>query len=124
MTKRYLLIALFLILGVAAYVWFFVYNKAHQDFSSLKPAFEGSAIELLDLNDENLIDRAVLIEGEVSESEGRTSILDQAVQIRFTDEDLRLEVGDYVKVQCRMVGMEEDLLTGEMLILCDQCVTK
>lgn len=124
MTKKHFVLALFLILGLASYVWFFVYNKAHQDFSSLKPAFEGSAMELLDLKDENLIDRAVLIEGEVTESLGRTSILDKAVQVRISDENVQLELGDYVKVQCRMVGMEEDLLTGDMLILCDQCVMR
>lgn len=124
MTKRFLPISVLLILSVLAYVWFFIYNKPHQDFSSLKPAFEGRATELLDQLDENLIDKAVLIEGEVSESQGRTSILNQAVQIRFLDEEIRLEIGDYIHAQCRMLGFEEDLLSGETIVLCDQCVLK
>lgn len=105
------------------YVWFFVYNKSHQNIQNMKPVFEGTAQELLDLSDENFIDMAVLINGEVSEAGERTSVLDQAVQIRFSDEvEPNLEIGDVIFVRCRLVGYEEDLLLGERIVLCDQCI--
>lgn len=105
------------------YVWFFVYNKSHQNILNMKPVFEGTAQELLDLSDENFIDMAVLIYGEVSETGERTSVLDQAVQIRFSDDvETNLEIGDVIFVRCRLVGYEEDLLLGDRIVLCDQCI--
>lgn len=89
----------------------------------MKPVFEGTAQELLDLSDENFIDMAVLIYGEVSETGERTSVLDQAVQIRFSDDvETNLEIGDVIFVRCRLVGYEEDLLLGDRIVLCDQCI--
>ncbi|MCC5916575.1 MAG: hypothetical protein JJU02_04525 [Cryomorphaceae bacterium] len=129
MTKqKIILFAIILGLLSLIYVWFFVYNKAHLDYQSQKPAFVGESAELYEQIDgdfaEKYHDKAVEISGIIISIEGRSAILDPGVQVRvLEDTDLpEWQVGDRVTLKCRLYGAEEDLIIGGMLILCDQCV--
>jgi hypothetical protein len=131
MTTKKIIFAIIL-LGILTltYVWFFVYNKSHADFQSMKPSFSGNATELYEKIDdqfmENFREKAVEVKGALISIEGRSAIMEPGVQIRIHDdaEIPEWEIGDIIAVKCRVVGTEEDILTGEILLLCDQCMVQ
>ena len=127
--KKTTIILLAIIIGLLAlvYVWFFVYNKAHVDYFQQDAAFEGAAAEFYELaiaDPSAWNEKSVDLQGAVLSVEGRTAILEPNVQLRL-DEDIDLPDGwttaETLRLKCRFVGTEEDILTDEILIRCDQC---
>lgn len=115
---------------IAGYVWFFVYNKAHVDYTEAEAAFTGNADALLTeiLADESLfqekyVNQAVEVSGVVSEV-GSSSFKLGSGFICTVDETKVLEMpesGSSATVKGRIVGLDEDILTGEKLCTLDQC---
>ncbi len=127
--KKTTIILFAVIIGLLGlvYVWFFVYNKAHTDYFQQDAAFEGTAAEFYELaivDPAAWNDKSVDLQGVVMSIEGRTAILEPNLQLRL-DEDIDLPDGwsaaENLRMKCRFVGTEEDLLTGDELVRCDQC---
>lgn len=127
--KKTTIILLAIIIGLLAlvYVWVFVYNKAHVDYFQQEEAFKGAAAEFYELaiaDPSAWNEKSVDLQGAVLSVEGRTAILKPNVQLRL-DEDIDLPEGwstaETLRLKCRFVGTEEDILTDEILIRCDQC---
>lgn len=130
-TRNILVIGATVIIAVAAYVWFFVYNKAHTDYQEEKAHFVGQAdsLHLIAVEDQekfhqDYVNKAVEIKGIVKEvgqsrftlGNGMICTLDTAY-LEFMP-----EVGDTVMVKGRVVGTDEDILTADILCNLDQCV--
>jgi len=130
-TKKIVLSILFLGVLAGAYVWFFVYNKAHEDYQKADSAFVGEANALLSQATENsasfsdtYMNQAVEVEGIVGEvgtqsftlGNGLICTLDPNVEQVFPSS------GEIIKLKGRVVGTEDDLLTGDLICNLDQCV--
>ena len=130
-TKKIVLILLTIILLGGAYVWFFVYNKAHTDFQKADAAFMGEANSLLEkaLQDngafmEAYMNQAVELSGVVGEVGTQSFTLGNGV-ICTLDPNVEQSLpnsGDQVKLKGRVVGTEDDILTGDLVCNVDQCV--
>lgn len=130
-TKKIILAALISAFLIGAYVWFFVYNKAHTNFQEEESAFIGLADELRSkaLDDENtfktaFLNKAVEIKGVVTESGSNTFTLGSGIICTLDPsiDQKTPEMGAEVKVKGRLVGTDEDLLTMELICNLDQCV--
>lgn len=131
--KRFILIALILAAVVGTYVWFFVYNKSHTNYQEETAAFVGTAIELNTKARENPTafmeeyrNQAVEISGVVQESANSSYILETGVSCAVAEgnENDIPTTGENVTVKGRVVGTEEDILTGDVNAKLDQCVVK
>jgi len=130
-TKKIILILLAVILLGGAYAWFFVYNKPHTDFQAEDAAFIGLADELhaKALENENLFNEAFLneaveVEGVITEAGTNSFTLSNGI-VCTLDPNIEQnipEFGQDVKVKGRVVGTEDDILTGELICNLDQCV--
>lgn len=115
---------------VSAYLWFFVYNKAHVDYSEEKASYTGSSAEFNEILSANQADfsekytnTAVILEGRVTESATQSFILDD-VFLCTVDSTFAAplpQLGESLKVKGRVVGIEDDIL-GNVLCRLDQCI--
>lgn len=129
-SRNILVIGGTLVLATAAYVWFFIYNKAHTDYSAEETSFNGAAVALhdsLSANQEKFkttyINTAVILEGIVTESGAHSFVLDDvficALDSTFMDQIP--EPGETIKTKGRVVGVEDDIL-GNLICRIDKCV--
>lgn len=118
------------IIVVAAYIWFFVYNKAHTDYATEEASYTGTAIafhDSLTVNQElfmtRYINTAVILEGTVTESGNSSFVLNDAfvcaIDSAFIDKIPKN--GESIKTKGRVVGVEDDIL-GNLICRIDQCV--
>lgn len=128
--KKILVILLAISFLAGAYVWFFVYNKSHTDFQRADSAFVGEANSLLEkaVQDngafmEAYMNQAVEVTGEVGEV-GTQSFTLGTGMICTLDPNLGQILpssGAVVKVKGRVVGIDEDILTGDIICNLDNC---
>lgn len=125
--KNIFIAGIVMVLIIASYLWFFVYNKAHVDYEKEKPAISGTpdeiyglALEDIDVFNKNFLNKAVEVEGSVEQVEGSTLIFSPGLFLRMADENNAV-MGDLLKIKGRYVGSEEDILTGELILHFDQC---
>jgi hypothetical protein len=129
--KKILISVLVLGLLAGAYIWFFVYNKAHKDYQEAESAFVGDANALLSQATENsasfidtYMNQAVEVEGIVGDVGTQSFTLGSGL-ICTLDPNVEQELpgsGEIIKLKGRVVGIEDDLLTGDLLCNLDQCV--
>jgi hypothetical protein len=128
-TRNILVIGGVLVLiGVA--VAYYMYNKPHKNYQEADASFTGQAAAFYSEATTSQTDflkkylnQAVVLEGQVFSIESATSIiLAPAILCQVNSEGL-IE-GATITLKGRVVGAEEDLLTGELLINLDNCELK
>jgi hypothetical protein len=129
-TRTILVIGAVLTLTVAAYVWFFVYNKAHVDYSEAKALFNGTAAVLYaeaTANNQTFVstyqNNAVIVAGAISEKGENYFFIEGHIKCT-TDSTVdlsNLAVDKLITTKGRVVGVDEDILTGELIISMDKC---
>lgn len=122
--------AVFIVIAVAAYL----HNKPHTDYQEADAKFTGQASDFYALAqaDESAfvseyINQAVVLDGSISSVESATSIMLEAgilCQISASEKKVDLAEGDVITLKGRVVGAEEDLFTGNLLVTLDQCELK
>ncbi len=121
------------ILGVlaGAYVWFFVYNKDHVNYQEEAAVFSGEADLLRDQAQQNtasftekFLNQAIEVQGTVQETGTTFFTLGSGVICNVDESQLKKmpKIGDEISVKGRLVGTDEDILTGEIICNLDQCV--
>lgn len=116
--------------GVAAYL----FNKPHINYQKADAKFTGMADDFYAQASANqtefmntYVNQAVMLKGEILRVESETSVMlapGILCHLVASENNANLTEGTIVKLQGRVVGAEEDLLTGELLIAMDQCEQK
>lgn len=127
--KIIVLIIILAILG-GAYAWFFVYNKAHVNYQLEEAVYSGQADEFLQIAKQNesaflekYTNQAVELSGEVTSLESSSFSLGEGTYCTLDSAHTMLPLlNSNVSLKGRVVGIDEDLLTEELIILMDQCV--
>lgn len=127
--KKLISILLILATGIGLYVWFFVYNKAHTNYQQATAVFVGQADELLAKTSqsnflETYLNQAVEVSGSVTEQGSTGFTLGSGLICTLDSSQVRAlpNLGDVVTIKGRLVGVDEDILTGETICNLDQCV--
>lgn len=127
--KSILIVAVIAFVAIGAYVWFFVYNKSHTDYQEITARYNGSAQGFYDKakQDEqalrqDYLNQAVVVSGIIKELDGATIILEPNLSCKLNDgQNFAQVAGEEIKLKGRFVGLDEDLLSGEMVVNLDQC---
>jgi len=123
--KKLLFSSFFIAFIAGLYVWFFVWNKSHRDIQSERPAFEGSATELKAALfnedgslDSSLINKVVIIHGEVVESENVSYILSHC-SICYLDSSVAIPpTNSTLKVKGLLTGInKDDIIYGDLMVI-------
>jgi hypothetical protein len=132
MKKILINILLFLIL-TATSIWLvytFVYNKAHTDYDKADAAFTGDARQLyeqaMQMGEQPFMEayknKAIEISGNISEAGTNSIVLSELIICEIIpNDDFEIDIGMVLTCKGRLVGLEEDLLTGDLLIRMDEC---
>ena len=124
MKKKIVTLVLLTALLSGVYVWFFVYNKSHANIHDEEIAFEGTTIELKEqfLNvdgslDSSLLDKVIIIHGNVSESESKSYILDECI-VCHLDSTLTVDPShETIRVKGRLHGTIDDIIYGDLIVV-------
>jgi hypothetical protein len=124
MKKKILSIGLIVALLSGLYVWFFVYNKSHANIHEEEVAFEGTTLELKaqflredGSLDSSLLDKVVIIHGNVSESESKSYILDECI-VCHLDSTLTVDPShENVRVKGRLHGTIDDIIYCDHIVI-------
>ncbi len=116
------------LIGVA--VAYYMYNKPHKNYQETDATFTGTAATFYSEAMDNqaafltkYLNKAAVVEGQVQSIESATSvIMVPGILCQVVSEGL--SEGATITVKGRVVGAEEDLLTGELLINLDNCELK
>ena len=133
-TKNILIAGLAIVIMVAVYVWFFVYNKAHTDYQKIDAAYIGNAVDFYKEStsdatvfSEKYLNQAVEISGSISSLESSSTVIISPgiiCQADSTSSFDGLTQNQNITLRGRAVGTDEDLLTGELMLRLDNCVLK
>jgi hypothetical protein len=115
-------------IATAVLTYKYVYNKAHVDYQNIDATFVGEASDFYQqaIADEaaflsNYRNKAVLINGEIVEITGSGIQMAPGILLSTLENSGAIVLGDVITCKGRMVGIEEDLLTGDLLIRLDEC---
>ena len=129
--KGFLVAALVLVVIGAALVWFFVYNKSHVNYATKDAAFVGAADSLYTIIQadqeafkKKYINTAIVVEGSVVETNKNNVILNSGLHCHLDSSVINNlpQVNSQLSVKGRVVGISEDILTGDLICNLDQCV--
>jgi hypothetical protein len=130
MAKGLKIFLFILVAGIATALltYKYVYNKAHVDYQNIDAAFLGAAADFYQqaIADEeafisNYRNKAVSINGEIIEITGSGIQMAPGILLSTLENSGAVALGDVITCKGRMVGIEEDLLTGDLLIRLDEC---
>lgn len=124
MKKKFALLVFLTALLSGVYVWFFIYNKSHANIHEEDIAFDGTSIELKEQFlrsdgslDSSLLDKVVIIHGNVSESESKSYILDESI-VCHLDSTLSADPSHQnIRVKGRLHGTIDDIIYGDIIVI-------
>ena len=113
-----------IILLSGLYVWIFVFNKSHANIHDEDVAFNGTAHELKaqffkdnGSLDSSLINKVVIIHGNVSTSESKSYIIDESI-VCHLDSTLNANPNhESIKVKGRLHGVIDDIIYGDLIVI-------
>ena len=125
--RRVFIVFLIFVALAGSYAWFFLYNKSHANIHDEEVAFNGSSMQLKDQFlkadgslDSSLLDKVIVIHGEVSESESKSYIINESI-ICHLDSTLNADpLHEHIRVKGRLLGINDDDLLYGTLIVIDQ----
>ncbi len=129
--KGFLVAALVLVVIGVSLVWFFVYNKSHLNYATEDAAFVGTTDSLYTIIEtdqeafrKKYINTAIVVEGSVLETNKFNVILNLGFHCHLDSSVINTlpQVNSEVSVKGRVVGITEDILTGDLICNLDQCV--
>ena len=127
--RRVFIVFLIFVALAGSYAWFFLYNKSHPNIHDEEVAFNGSSMQLkyqfLKADgslDSSLLDKVIIVHGEVSESESKSYIINERI-ICHLDSTLNADpLHEHIRVKGRLLGINDDDLLYGTLIVIDQAV--
>jgi hypothetical protein len=124
MKKKVVALILLTALLSGAYVWFFVYNKSHANIHNEDIAFNGTSIELKNQFiledgslDSSLLNKVVVVKGNVSEAETKSYILDELLVCHLDSTLSANPSHKNIHVKGRLIGTIDDIIYGDLIVI-------
>lgn len=126
MSKKSKIIISFLVIAclAGAGVYYYVMHGGARDLTTEKTEFAVTTEQIIgefakntDASNKKYLEKAIVVQGKVTNVEGLQIVLDNTVSCEFKQADTSIKVGQMVTIKGRVVGFDD--LMGELKL--DQC---